>query len=77
MVNDNSDFGDDNTIVGNVRVPTRMGSRNTIVGATDAQGNSIHNIGTSIGAGAGFDPASVIIGSGAGANLGRKKPKED
>lgn len=65
--------GDDNTVIGTP--PKRMGSRNTIVNFSDANGNTLLNRpGTSIGAGAGFDPTSVIIGAGAGANIG-KKPK--
>ena len=71
--NDDSKMGDDNTIVGNVP-PRRMGSRNTIVGATNEGGNAIVNrAGTSIGANAGWDRTSVIIGSGAGANIGKNK----
>jgi len=65
------DWGDDNTVIG--EAPERMGSRNTIVNFSDANGDTILNRGSvSIGAGAGFDPTSVIIGSGAGANLGKK-----
>ena len=74
---DDTEMGDDNTLYGKLNVPKKMGSRNTIVGATDERGRSIVNTPTSIGAGAGFDPTSVIIGSGAGANIGRKKRPDD
>lgn len=72
---EDSEWGDDNTLYGNVSPPKKMGSGNTIVGATDDRGNTIIRTGTSVGAGAGFDPSGVIIGSGAGANLGGRKPK--
>lgn len=70
---DDTEMGDDNTLYGKVNVPKKMGSRNTIVGPTEANGDIRISGGTSAGAGAGFDPTGVIIGAGAGANLGRKK----
>lgn len=71
---DELEMGDDNTVYGKVTPPKKMGSPNTIVGTTDEKGNTIIRSGTSIGAGAGHDPASVIIGAGAGAHIGRKRP---
>lgn len=73
---DDTEMGDNNTLYGNVKPPKKMGSGNTIVGPTDAHGNTIINTPTSVGAGAGFDPTGVIIGAGAGANLGRKKKSD-
>jgi hypothetical protein len=66
-----SSIGDYNTITGNVQVPLRMGSGNTIAGPTDRFGNCKYGEGTSIGFGAGSAPQSVIIGAFAGANLKR------
>jgi hypothetical protein len=68
-----TDVGSRNTVIGTM--PSSMGSGNTFVDFTDANGNTILKPGTSIGAGAGFDPTSVIIGADAGANIG-KKPKD-
>lgn len=66
-----SEAGDDNTVIGTA--PKRMGSRNTIVNFSDANGNTILNRGgISIGAGASYDPTGTIIGSGAGGNLSKK-----
>jgi len=62
-----SRIGDDNTVV-NAPVPSNLGNGNTIVGATDASGNSIYNrVGTAIGRGA---KATDGVAIGAGANGG-------
>jgi len=65
--------GDDNTVVGRVPKNMKLGSRNTIVNFDDGNGNCIVPGGVSIGANAGYDPTGTIIGSGAGANLGKKR----
>jgi hypothetical protein len=58
-------IGNDNTLV-NVSIPESLGSGNTFVGATDANGNTILNKGgTAIGKGACADPTSIAIGAGA------------
>jgi ribosomal protein S11 len=58
--------GSDNTLIGNVGNRSVSGDGNTIVGATDAQGNTILNQGgTAIGRGATADPTSIAIGAGA------------
>lgn len=70
-----SRMGNDNTIVGNVLIPENMGDGNTIVGATDANGNTILNRGgTAIGRNAQADQTTVAIGANAGAGV-RPKPK--
>lgn len=64
-----SEMGDDNTVIGTP--PKRMGSRNTIWNAGDANGNVIVNGGggVAIGAGAFAGPGSIAIGAGAGAGI--------
>lgn len=63
----NKRVGDNNTVI-NAPVPENMGSGNTIVGATDANGNTIFNKGgTAIGNGACADSTSIAIGANAGA----------
>ena len=58
-------IGNDNTLV-NVPIPKSMGSGNTFVGATDANGNTIINKGgAAIGKGACADPTSIAIGADA------------
>lgn len=58
--------GSDNTLVGNVGNRSVIGDGNTVVGATDSQGNTILNQGgTAIGRGATADPTSIAIGAGA------------
>lgn len=59
--------GSDNTIVGNDHRNIE-GNGNTIMGATDANGNTILNRGgTAIGRGAKADQSSIAIGAGANA----------
>jgi hypothetical protein len=60
-----SQIGSDNTLV-NVPVPQNMGSGNTFIGPTDANGDTIYTKGgTAIGKGACADPTSIAIGAGA------------
>ncbi len=60
-------IGNDNTVV-NAPIPPSMGDGNTIVGATDSNGNAIYNKGgTAIGRGAKADSTSIAIGAGANA----------
>lgn len=68
-------MGSDNTIL-NAPLPTNMGDGNTIVGATDASGNTTFNKGgTAIGRGACADSTSIAIGAGAGGgNCSRPDP---
>ncbi len=67
--------GSDNTLVGNVGNRTIVGDRNTIVGATDANGNTVLDRGgTAIGAGAVANPSSVAIGAHAGAGNPPSRP---
>jgi hypothetical protein len=62
--------GTDNTLVGNIPNRQITGNGNTIVGATDANGNTILNRGgTAIGIGAKADPTSIAIGAHAGAGV--------
>lgn len=57
--------GSDNTVVGDDRRPI-AGNGNTIIGATDAHGNTILNQGgMAIGRGANADPTSIAIGADA------------
>jgi hypothetical protein len=64
---DESFVGDDNVVVG--KAPRRMGSRNTIVNATDEHGNVIVNKGpTAIGHRAQADGDGIAIGTEAGAS---------
>lgn len=58
--------GDFNTVVGNVAVPNKMGTGNTIVGATDSRGNTTINTPTVIGYGAKAGPGGIAIGAFAG-----------
>ena len=65
IMNTNQDnTGDDNIIIGNRRV---NGSRNVIIDATDANGNTILNRPMVIGYRAKGGPNDIVIGSGAGA----------
>jgi acyl carrier protein len=58
-------IGNENTLV-NVPIPKSMGSGNTFVGTTDANGKTIMNKGgTAIGKGACADPTSIAIGADA------------
>ena len=60
--------GNDNTVVGRVPYRAVNGNGNTIVGATDANGNTIFNHGgTAIGSGAQAGPTGVAIGAHANA----------
>lgn len=70
-------IGNDNTLV-NVPIPQSMGSGNTFVGPTDANGNTIYNKGgTAIGKGACADSTSIAIGSGANSGAcAQPKPAE-
>lgn len=77
MSNRDCDCGDVNTLYGNVRPPETMGSDNTIVGSTDINSNKFIHCSARAGDGASLDPAIVIIGAGAGANIGKKKSKGD
>lgn len=74
-MSDDLEMGNDNTLYGKVSAK-RMGSRNTVVGPTDDKGNTIILPGTSVGFEAGSDPTSIMIGSGAGRNIGKKKAEE-
>lgn len=58
--------GDDNTVVG-IWNGTVKGSRNTVVGATDARGNTILNRPMIVGNNAKGGHYDIVIGSGAGA----------
>jgi hypothetical protein len=59
--------GSDNTLVGNVGNRPVQGNGNTVVGATDAQGNTIiTHPGTAIGNGAQAGPGGIAIGAHAG-----------
>ncbi|HEX4504502.1 MAG TPA: hypothetical protein VH722_02135, partial [Alphaproteobacteria bacterium] len=60
-------IGNDNTLVGRVDPMRSMGSGNTIVGATDANGNVMLNTPMAIGRDAHAGPGSVAIGAGANA----------
>jgi hypothetical protein len=61
--------GSDNTLVGNVGNRPVQGNGNTVVGATDAQGNTIiTHPGTAIGNGAQAGPSGIAIGAHAGAS---------
>ena len=63
-------IGDDNTLIG-VDPPENMGSGNTIIGPTDAAGNTILNRGgVAVGRGARADGTSIAIGAGAMAGSG-------
>jgi hypothetical protein len=64
--------GNDNTTYGNVTPPTG-GSRNTFIGPTDANGNTIIPPGTAVGFHAHADSSSVAIGSGAGSRIPPKQ----
>lgn len=57
-------MGDENTIVGNVRM-ANMGSRNTIVGPTDSNGNTFITQPGAYGFGAQAGPGSIAIGANA------------
>jgi len=62
--NQGMDLGTDNTIVGKIPTSSQLGSGNTIVGATDSNGNTIINRGgTAIGNGATADQGSIAIGA--------------
>lgn len=64
------DAPDDTTLVNvDPSSPLARGSRNTVIGPTDSYGNIWLEGGTSIGAGAGYDPQGIIIGAGAAASL--------
>lgn len=64
--------GSDNTLVGDVGKRSITGNGNTIVGATDSNGNTILNRGgTAIGRGATADQTGIAIG--AGAHAGNQK----
>jgi hypothetical protein len=64
--------GDDNTIV-NAPVPPNLRNGNTIIGATDANGNAIYNKeGTAYGKGACAGATGVAIGAGA-TNCGQRE----
>ena len=66
--NQTSSIGNNNTIYGNV--PARkMGSGNTIIGATDSHGNTIITQAMTVGYGARGGQGSIVIGafSGSGA----------
>jgi hypothetical protein len=65
--------GKDSTVVGRVPDDSKIGDRSVIVGATDANGNTILNRGgTAIGTGAKADTTSIAIGEGANAGSGEK-----
>src|SRR5277367_4398237 len=66
--------GDNNTLV-RVEPCANMGSGNTIIGATDARGNTIFNRGgTAIGAGAETSPTGIAIGANAKAGRSSSRP---
>ena len=58
--------GNDNTVYGNVGNRTVVGSGNTIVGATDNNGNTIITQPVTVGNGACGSPGSIVIGAHAG-----------
>lgn len=65
--------GSDNTLYGDTGNRTVDGNGNTIVGATDSNGNTVLNHGgVAIGKGASADPTSIAIG--AGAHAGNTQP---
>jgi hypothetical protein len=58
--------GSDNTLFGDTGNRTVNGNGNTIIGATDSNGNTVLNHGgVAIGKGASADPTSIAIGAGA------------
>jgi hypothetical protein len=61
--------GDDSVVYGRVSPNLRVGSRSVVVGATDANGNTILNQPMAVGAGAYAGPGSIAIGAGAGAGM--------
>lgn len=64
--------GDGNVVVGTPGFSGKLGAKNTVVGATDANGNTILNKADSmaIGDGASAGPRSIAIGAGARAGGG-------
>ena len=69
--------GTDNTLVGQVPYRSITGDGNTIVGATDANGNTILNRGgTAIGNGANAGPSDIAIGAHANAGATQQPPSQ-
>lgn len=59
--------GKDSVVIGNVSPNAVIGDGSVVIGATDANGNTIINIPMAVGRGAFAGPGSIAIGAGAGA----------
>lgn len=66
MNNDEWNVGDDSVVIGNVS-HRNVGSRSVVIGATDANGNTIIDKPMAVGYGAKAGPGSIAIGAYAGA----------
>ena len=59
--------GKDSVVIGNVSPNADIGDGSVVIGATDANGNTIINTPMAVGRGAFAGPGSIAIGAGAGA----------
>src|ERR1035437_6149883 len=62
-------IGKDAVVIGNVPPHIEVGDGSVIIGATDANGNTIINQPMAVGRGAKAGPGSIAIGAFAGAGL--------
>ena len=60
-------IGKDSVVIGNVGSTRQIGERCVVIGATDANGNTIINTPMAVGYGAKAGPGSIAIGAFAGA----------
>ena len=60
-------IGKDSVVMGQMPADAEIGEGCTIIGATDANGNTILNTTMAVGKGAFAGPGGIAIGTGAGA----------